>query len=114
MEESPRYIVKISPEAERYYIELFSYLFQTHITKSAQRKSKEILELAQSLSYTPNKGRLEEALSYLGENHQFIVYPITHRKTVKIIYFVDEDTETVYVTDFFPTEMDPVRMKRNR
>ena len=114
MEKSTRYIVKITPEAERFYIELLSYLFQTHSSESANRKSKEILNLALSLSLNPNRGRMEESLAYLNKAHQFLVFQVTSRKTVKLIYFVDEDNNTVYVTDFFPTELNPIKLKRNR
>ena len=34
------------------------------------------------------------------------MYRYTVRKSVKIIYFVDETLRKVYVSDFFGTEMD--------
>jgi hypothetical protein len=57
---------------------------------------------------------MEESLAYLNKAHQFLVFQVTSRKTVKLIYFVDEDNSTVYVTDFFPTELNPIKLKRNR
>jgi len=34
------------------------------------------------------------------------LYQYTPRKSARIIYFIDESTGTVYVTDFFGSEMD--------
>jgi len=111
LEKSSSYLVEITPEAEQYYLELLSYLYQTHSSKSANKKSEYILDLAMSLDENPNRGSREEDLEYLGKEHQFLIYPITKRKTVKVIYFVEEDIKTVYVTDFFPTEMNPSKLK---
>jgi type IV secretory pathway VirB9-like protein len=86
------------------------FLYQSHSEKSAGKKSTEILEKAQSLSTKPNRGRKEANLAFLNKNHRFLVYAITRRRTVKIIYFVDESIKTVYVTDFFATEMNPSRI----
>lgn len=111
MEKSASYLVKITPEAEQHYLHLLSHLYHTHNEKSAAKKSEDILSLAMSLDENPHRGRTEEGLSYLGKEHQFLVYQILKRKTVKIIYFVEEETKHVYITDFFPTEMHPSKLK---
>jgi hypothetical protein len=51
-------------------------------------------------------GTKEEILKNLGKSHKFILYYYTPRKAIKIIYFIDEQTKIVYVTDFFPCQMD--------
>lgn len=61
--------------------------------------------MAMSLNKNPNRGRLEDRLTFLHKKHRFLVYPYPSRKTIKIIYFVDESTKKVYLTDFFGTDM---------
>ncbi|NEN21979.1 hypothetical protein G3O08_00480 [Cryomorpha ignava] len=96
---------------DRLYLDLMYILYESHSEKSANKKFVEILEKALSLSSKPNRGRLEDNLSYLNKRHRFLVYAITRRRTVKIIYFVDESKKTVYVTDFFATEMHPSKIQ---
>ncbi len=88
MEGRLNYLVVVTPEAEKYYLELLSYLYQTHNEESADKKSSEILALAMSLSNQPHRGRVVEDLKDLGKNHRFLVYSVAKRKTVKIIYFI--------------------------
>ena len=106
MEEKPSYVVNITSEGEVYYYDLLRYLYSTHSIESADRKSNEILALALSLEKMPNRGRDEDKLAFLGAGHKYLLYEVTHRKTIKIIYFIVESEKMVYITDFFPTEMD--------
>ncbi len=112
MEETTSYLVEITSKAEQYYWELLSNLYQTHGVKSAGRKSDAILELAMSLEKNPYQGSKEGNLAYLNKEHRFLVYHITKRKTIKIIYFVDEVVQKVYITDFFATDMHPDKIKK--
>lgn len=112
MEETTSYLVEITSRAEQYYWELLSNLYETHGVKSAERKSGAILELAMSLEKNPHQGSKEGSLEYLDKEHRFLVYHITKRKTIKIIYFVDEAVRKVYVTDFFATDMNPNKIKK--
>ncbi|MFN6943521.1 MAG: type II toxin-antitoxin system RelE/ParE family toxin [Cytophagaceae bacterium] len=105
MESQQSYLVEITPEAEYHYLELGEYLYQHHAPSAADKKLTEILDLAISLENRPNRGRVEEKLSLLGKDHRFLVYSYTSRKSIKVIYFVEESIKKVYVTDFFPTEM---------
>lgn len=95
-----------------YYYELLEELYKTHSDKSANRKSSEILEMAMSLNNNPFQGNKEDILAYLNKEHRYLVYHITKRKTVKIIYFVDEVCEKIYVTDFFPTANHQNKIKK--
>lgn len=106
MEETPSYVVEITPEAEAYFMELLGYLYTAHAKSSADRKADELLAMAMSLDKNPHRGRKEDKLAFLKKEHRFLVYQYTARKSVKIIYFVDEAAKKVYVTDFFGTEMD--------
>ncbi len=105
MEEKSGYIVEITPEAEIYYLQLSEYLYQTHSEQNAARKADEILDRAMSLNKNPYRGRVEDKLTFLDIEHRFLLYQYTSRNSIKIIYFIDESSRKVYVTDFFGTEM---------
>lgn len=106
MEEEESYDVEITPEAEFYYLKLLEYLHSTHILESAFRKGDEVLKMAMSLDRNPNRGAIEKKLKFSTKKHRFLLYEVTKRHQIKIIYFVDEHNKKVYVTDFFGTEMD--------
>jgi len=115
VEEKPDFLVEITPEAELYYLNLLEYLFKTHTSSSASDKADEIMGMVMSLDKSPHRGSIESRLEFLGKGHRFLLYKITSRKQVKIIYFVDEPGMTVYVTDFFGTEMYEGKIgKRNK
>jgi len=46
----------------------------------------------------------------MNEEFRFILFRETKHFELKIIYFIEENKEVVYVTDFFPTKMHPRRM----
>ncbi len=110
MESSVIYLVEITPEAEQHFEDLLSFLYQTHSLLSADKKALEILTKAQTLSQNPNRGRVEDTLTYLKKGHRYLIYSLSNRKTIKILYFVNEVSKTVFITDFFPNEMDPVKI----
>ena len=87
-------------------MDLLEHLYTTHTIESAAKKSEEILDMAMSLDQQPYRGSQELLLEHLGKNHKYLVYKITSRKTVKIIYFIEESVKTVFVTGFFGTAMD--------
>ncbi|MEM9894731.1 MAG: hypothetical protein AAF789_00050 [Bacteroidota bacterium] len=71
--------------------------------------------MALSLDRMPARGKDEDRLAFLGMGHKYLLYEVTSRKSIKIIYFIDEPKKIVFVTDFFPTEMDDSRIeKRNQ
>ncbi len=112
MEESKSYLVEITSKAEQYYWNLLADLYENHSITSANKKSDEIMELAISLKTNPHRGSLEEDLASFNKEFRSLIYKITKRKTVKIIYFIEESTEKVYVTDFFATLMNPLKKKK--
>ncbi|MDB4334841.1 hypothetical protein OAA06_00630 [bacterium] len=64
------------------------------------------MEKAIALESNPFVGRKEEQLGFLGCEHRYILYYSTKIKAIKIIYFIDEKNEVVYITDFFSCESD--------
>ncbi|MEX2567829.1 MAG: type II toxin-antitoxin system RelE/ParE family toxin [Cyclobacteriaceae bacterium] len=112
MEEESVYQVEITPEAEKYYLDILEYFYKHHSADSADKKSEELLLKAISLAHHPHRGRIEDSLSFLGKSHRFLLYKYTQNRSIRIIYFVEEQTKTVYVTDFFPTKMNTLKIGR--
>lgn len=110
MERKSSYTVEITPEAEGYYYEVLEYFYKHHSESSADKKSEELLGKSIALESNPSIGRIEENLRFLGRKHRYILYFYTKIKAIKIIYFVDEASKVVYVTDFFPCESDEIRI----
>jgi hypothetical protein len=106
VEEGTNYTVEITQEAEFFYYEILTYFYKHHSEQNADRKSAELLNLAISLEIDPQRGTIDKNLKSLRKNHKFILYYYTRRKAIKIIYFIDESKKIVYVTDFFPCQMD--------
>jgi plasmid stabilization system protein ParE len=104
------FTIEITPEAEGYFLQAVEYLYTTHTPAQAAKKSEEILEMAMSLNRLPKRGSIEEKLIFLNKAHRYLVYHVTSRKTIKIIYFIDEAAMKVYITDFFGTEMNDDRI----
>lgn len=112
MEEGAVYTVKITPEAEFYYLEILKYFYKYHSELRADRKSAELLDLAISLEIDPQRGTVEVKLKRLRKNHRFILYYYTSRKAIKILYYIDESNKIVYVTDFFPCQIDDKKVSK--
>jgi hypothetical protein len=107
LEKPTNYLVEITSKAEQYYWTLLAHLYETHSIERANKKSDDIIKIAMSLKVNPQRGRLEEDLAVYNKEFRALIYHVTKRNSVKIIYFIDEVTKTVYVTDFFPTRKDP-------
>jgi len=112
LEERTSYLVEITSKAEQYYWKLLAHIYENHSVERASKKSDEIIELAMSLNVNPHRGSLEEDLASFNKEFRSLIYHITKRKTVKIIYFIEESTGKVYITDFFATLMNPDRKKK--
>ena len=81
----------------------------------AEEVTKELNEMAFSLSRLYHRGSVESKLVRRKKPYRYILFKRTSRASVKIIYYVDVKAQTVYVTDFFPTEKDHKKIAiRNR
>lgn len=58
----------------------------------------------------PHRGKNEELLRKADREFKFILYKETQHFELKIIYYINDLSETVFVTDIFPTAMDPSKM----
>ncbi len=114
-EEAGRYEVVITSAAEVHFYELVEYLYEHLSLDRAEEVTRGLNEIALSLDLLYHRGSLERKLSRRKKSYRYLLYKRTSRASVKILYYVDEKSKTVYVTDFFPTEKDPKKIaSRNR
>lgn len=114
MVEKQGYQIVITSTAERAYFEVLDYVFEHHSLNRANEIAMELVEHPQILKKYPNLGKTEPNLKQRSENYRFILYERTKQVSVKIIYYVDEQIKTIYLTDFFPCEMHQEKMKQRR
>ncbi len=114
MENSEKsYEVIITQEGKLNFKEIWESLLKTHSLDQAEIKIDELYELSMTLEKLPERGAIESFLEESTNTYRFLVYNITHRKTVKIIYRIEENV--VYITDFFPCQMSIKKLiKRNK
>ena len=109
-EEKSRYEVVITSTAEIHFYELVEYLYEHMAPTRAEEVATLLSEAAFSLDHLYHRGNREENLVGRKNDYRYILFNRTARATVKIIYYADEQTKTVFVTDFFPTEKDPKKL----
>jgi mRNA-degrading endonuclease RelE of RelBE toxin-antitoxin system len=113
--ETIEYQVEITESANLFYYELADHLYETLSAARVEEVLDLLVEKVWSLNTLFNRGTNEPVLSGRPQGYQYLLVERSKRKHVKIIYYVDDIVRRVYVTDFFPTEMDNKRLlKRNR
>ena len=105
------YQIVITRSAEEKYYETLKYVYEHYSEKRADEIAEELLESPEDLKTFPERGKIEENLEHRSQGFRYILYKRSNHATVKIIYYIDEHTQTVYVTDFFPTEMNHKKIK---
>ena len=105
--EESQYEVIITDPAEIAFYEILEYLYGNYEIDRAEEIANALRDAAKSLHYQPERGTIESNLKNEKEDYRFILYKRTSRSEIKLIYYIDESSKRVYVTDFFPTEKDP-------
>lgn len=100
------YEVIITAPAEIYFYQILDYLYDHYPIDRAEEVANEIRDKAKDLAYLSNRGAIEPRLKHLKKGHRFLLYKRTPYADIKIIHYCNEPLKQVYVTDFFPTEMD--------
>ena len=112
MVEAPRYEIVITASAERSYFEVLDYVYTYHTLAVADQIALELLDYPQVLTSQPFIGKEETYLSKRKETYRYLVYHRTRQATIKIIYYVDDTVGRIYITDFFPTEMNTEKIRK--
>jgi len=102
--EEGKYKVIITFPAEKHFYELLDYFYEHYPLDRAEEIANRLRNTAKSLEDHPERGALEMMLSHRKQKYRYILYKRTSRADVKIIYYINFEINTVYITDFFPTE----------
>lgn len=113
MEKEEYQVIIATPAKNRYHQQVLPYLHTNFSYKRAVEIDDEILITASTLSMNPLRGRKEDHLKKMDEDFRFILFKASKQFELKIIYFIDEKNKAVYITDFFPTKMNPKRISEN-
>ncbi len=112
VEEKVFKVVVTRPALIRYQETVLVYLFEHFSYERAREIDESILATATTLQRNPARGRKEKCLEELNQGFRFILHKETRHLEIKIIYYILE--RTVYITDFFPTRMDPRKITRGK
>ena len=110
-----KYQVIITASAEISFYEFSTYLYDHYSIEKAEELSTGLKDMAGQLVDYPYRGSIEPQLTGRKNAYRYILFKRTSRATVKIIYYVEEVEKRVYITDFFPTEMNDNKLSsRNK
>lgn len=105
--ESLQSSVVTSPAHKRYQDTILPYLFDHFSIDRAAEIDLSIAQTVASPSSNPSVGTKEKYLNHLESAFRFILHKESRNFEIKIIYFTSKKNQTIFVTDFFPTLMDP-------
>ena len=103
-------VIITTPAQRRYEETILQYLMENFSIERVKEIDLRLVQKVSSLSFKPFSGTKEKYLAHLKEAFRFILHKESRNFEIKILYFVDEESHRIYVTDFFPTKMNPERL----
>ncbi len=97
----------------RYQDDIYPYLNSNFSPRRVFEIDVEIFEIVGSLRYQPHRSSREPTLSESPKAVRYLLYRASNNFELKILFYVEELAQRVFVTDFFPTRMNPSKMKIN-
>lgn len=113
MEKATYQVVITKPAQVRYFDTILHYLYQHFSFERADEIDSLIKEKVSSLAINPHRGTKEPLLLNFTQDFRFVLFRETRHFELKIIYFIDDSSQTVIVTDFFPTRMNPSNIAKH-
>jgi plasmid stabilization system protein ParE len=109
-----RYKIDVArPAKDRYQNRVLPYIYDNFSFERAPEVDEAILQTIETLQQNPARGRKEKHLEELNKDFRFILHKETKHFEIKVIYYIDQNKGTVYVTDLFPTKMNPERIGKH-
>lgn len=93
--------------------DIYPYLEKNFPSHRAVEIVEGIFEKVDSLAFMPFRSSVQLSLEDGEKTARFSLYQTGSQFELKILFFIDELARKVYVTDFFPTRMNPTKMKLN-
>jgi hypothetical protein len=100
-------VIISTPALIRYQEVVLDYLSDHFSAERVAEIDDSIFDLAASLAFSPFRGTPEKYLDQLEKEFRFILFKESRSFEIKIIYFISEHDRRVFITDFFPTRMNP-------
>jgi len=115
MAEGQRYRVIVTEAAWSVYeYSILPYLGKNFTVARTIEIEAGLMAAVQSLQEHPNRGSIETQLAHSSPLYRYILFRETRHFELKILYYVDDISCTVFVVDYFPTLMHPKRMTKPR
>ena len=114
MAETKEYqVIVTNPAKFRFQDEILEYIERNFSWNRAEEVEVEILNLVKSLSLNPQRGAIEKSLAIKNNTLRFVLYQATRYFEIKVLYLIEEEKRFVFIIDFFPTRMNPSKIKSN-
>ncbi len=95
--EESKYKVIITHPAEISFYEVLEYVYDNYPLERAEQIANELKDTANKLHYQPERGTPESRLSHRSKDYRFVLYKRTSRTDIKVIYYIENATDIVYV-----------------
>ncbi len=105
------YQIEFTHSANRAFYDVVEYLYDHYTVDRAEEIANSLYKKAISLQTLFYRGTHEPRLSHRSKGYRYLLFERSKRKFIKIIYYVDQKSEKIYITDFFPTEMDDTKIE---
>lgn len=106
-------VIVTNPAMYRFQDEILEYIERNFSISRASEVEAGLLKMVRSLEVNPQRGALDTSVKGRDKACRFILFRETIYFELKILFFIEEPARKVYITDFFPTRMNPSRMKFN-
>jgi uncharacterized protein (DUF2344 family) len=115
MDTGATYKVIVAPSADHRYVNAILPYLDRNFSFNRLIEIDEAIDLAvHSLKHHPHRGSRELLLEQDDREYRYILFRETRHFELKILYFIEEHSSSVFVVDYFPTAMHPRRMTRPR
>ena len=112
MAEGKHYEIVITRSAIlRYQDEILPYLQTNFSSQRVFEIDCKLIGQVYSLESNPNRGSIEKYLKKDSGVFRYILFRETRLFELKIVFLINDQSNEVIVTDFFPTKMNPNKIK---
>ncbi|WP_075349205.1 type II toxin-antitoxin system RelE/ParE family toxin [Algoriphagus marinus] len=104
-------VIVTNPAMYRFQDEILGYIEKNFSISRAIEIEAGLLKTVRSISINPFRGTKDSSIKSMDRVYRFILFKETRYFELKILFYIDEQAQKVFVTDFFPTRMNPSNMK---
>lgn len=105
-------VIITKPAMFRLQKEVLEYIGKNFSFTRGIEIEAELLKTVKSLGNNPQRAPIESSINFRSKKIRYLLFKETAILELKIHFFIVEDSKQVYITDFFPTRMNPSKMKK--